>query len=94
MTVEFRCGSDLDALQKYFTGPYAYWLSAGIDANADVQTIDNVIDLFVTENLSGEYPNRHPPYTKPQAAGSARAGGLGFSQVCAAPSALMTAPVT
>ena len=53
-TVEFRCGSDLDALQKYFTGPYAYWLSAGIDANADAQTIDNVIDLFVTENLSGE----------------------------------------
>ena len=53
-TVEFRCGSDLDALQKYFTGPYAYWLSAGIDANADAQTIDNVIGLFVTENLSGE----------------------------------------
>ena len=52
--IEFRYGSDLDALQKYFTGPYAYWLSAGIDASADAQTIDNVIDLFVTENLSGE----------------------------------------
>ena len=25
-----------------------------IDASADAQTIDNVIDLFVTENLSGE----------------------------------------
>ena len=52
--IEFRYGSDLDQLLKYFTGPYAYWLSAGIDENADAQTIDNVIDLFVTENLSGE----------------------------------------
>lgn len=52
--IEFRYGSDLEQLQKYFTGPYAYWLSAGIDASADAQTIDNVIDLFVTENLSGE----------------------------------------
>ena len=52
--IEFRYGSDLEQLQKYFTGPYAYWLSAGIDKKASKETIDNVIDLFVTENLSGE----------------------------------------
>lgn len=31
-----------------------YWLAAGIDANADAETIDNVIALFCTENLSAE----------------------------------------
>ena len=33
-------------------GSYAYWLAAGIDADASAETIDAVIDLFVTENLS------------------------------------------
>ena len=50
--IEFRYGSDLDQLLKYMEGPYAYWLSAGIDADASPETIDAVIDLFVTENLS------------------------------------------
>lgn len=49
--IEFRYGSDLDQLLLYFKGPYAYWLSAGIDQAADETTIHNVIDLFVTENL-------------------------------------------
>lgn len=52
--IEFRYGSDLEALQKYFTGEYAYWLSAGIDADADEETIHNVIDLFITENTAAE----------------------------------------
>lgn len=52
--IEFRYGSDLAALQQYMTGPYAYWLAAGIDANADAATIDNVIALFCTENLAEE----------------------------------------
>ena len=47
-------GSDLAALQQYMKGAYAYWLAAGIDANADAETIDNVIALFCTENLSAE----------------------------------------
>lgn len=51
--IEFRYGSDLEELQKYLVGKYAYWLSAGIDADADEETIHNVIDLFITENLSG-----------------------------------------
>lgn len=52
--IEFRYGSDLEELQGYFVGKYAYWLSAGIDKEADEETIHNVIDLFITENLSGE----------------------------------------
>ena len=52
--IEFRYGNDLAALQQYIKGQYAYWLAAGIDANADAETIDNVIALFCTENLSAE----------------------------------------
>lgn len=52
--IELRYGSDLKELQGYFIGSYAYWLSAGIDVTASEETIHNVIDLFVTENLSGE----------------------------------------
>ncbi len=52
--IEFRYGSDLEELQGYFVGSYAYWLSAGIDEAASEETIHNVIDLFITENLSGE----------------------------------------
>lgn len=52
--IEFRYGSDLKELQGYFVGKYAYWLSAGIDKDADEKTVHNVIDLFITENLSGE----------------------------------------
>ena len=43
-----------DVIQQYMKGQYAYWLAAGIDANADAETIDNVIALFCTENLSAE----------------------------------------
>lgn len=52
--IEFRYGSDLEELQGYFVGDYAYWLSAGIDADADEDTIHDVIDLFITENVGGE----------------------------------------
>ena len=60
--IEFRYGSDLDALQKYSSGPYAYWMAAGIPTSAMHETSDdigkndamlrNVIALFCTENLS------------------------------------------
>ena len=49
--LEFRYGSDLKALQGYMVGPYAYWLAAGIDADADADTINNVIALFCLENM-------------------------------------------
>ena len=48
---EFRYGSDLEALQGYLEGPYGYWLAAGIDAEADEETIRKVIALFCLENM-------------------------------------------
>ncbi len=49
--IEFRYGRDLEELQGYLTGPYAYWLAAGIDENADDETIRRVIALFCLENM-------------------------------------------
>ena len=49
--LEFRYGSDMDALLGYMKGPYAYWLSAAIDADADEDTITRVIRLFCLENM-------------------------------------------
>lgn len=50
--IEFRYGSDEDALAEYAEGKYAYWLAAGILTDRDEQMIDDVITLFVEENLS------------------------------------------
>ena len=50
--LEFRYGSDVDALTKYNEGPYAYWLAAGFPADADEAMIENVITLFCEENLA------------------------------------------
>ncbi len=51
--IEFRYGSDLTSLYQMLTGKYALWLAAGIPTNADATMIENVIRLFVTENLAG-----------------------------------------
>ena len=50
--LEFRYGSDVDALAQYNEGPYAYWLAAGISVDADEVMIENVITLFCEENLA------------------------------------------
>lgn len=50
--IEFRYGSDEDALAKYSEGSYAYWLAAGILTTYDDKMIDDVITLFVEENLA------------------------------------------
>ena len=50
--IEFRYGSDEDALAKYAEGTYAYWLAAGILADRDQTMIENVIGLFAEENLA------------------------------------------
>lgn len=50
--IEFRYGSDLDALGKYDAGNYAYWLASGISTDYDQAMIENCIKLFCTENLS------------------------------------------
>jgi hypothetical protein len=49
--IEFRYGRDLEQLQGYLVGPYAYWLAAGIDEDADEETICRVIALFCLENM-------------------------------------------
>ena len=57
--LEFRYGSDVDALAEYATGPYAYWLAAGFPVDADQAMTENVIGLFCDENLAemaGEQP--------------------------------------
>ncbi len=51
--IEFRYGSDADALGKYDEGQYAYWLGSGIATDCDQTMIDNCIELFCTENLAG-----------------------------------------
>ena len=50
--IEFRYGSDLEALGKYDEGNYAYWLASGISVDYDQAMIENCIQLFCTENLS------------------------------------------
>lgn len=50
--LEFRYGSDIDALTQYAEGPYAYWLAAGLSVDADEEMIKNVITLFCEENLA------------------------------------------
>ena len=54
--LEFRYGKDLKELQGYFVGPYAYWLAAGFDVNADQKTLEKVIALFCLENM--DYSSR------------------------------------
>ena len=49
--LEFRYGSDPEALMGYMKGPYAYWLAAAIDADADAETVEKVIRLFCLENM-------------------------------------------
>ena len=50
--LEFRYAEDPDDLQSWFEGNYAYWNAAAIDENYDLETMQNVIALFVNENLS------------------------------------------
>ena len=52
--IEFRYGSDADALAKYDAGDYAYWLASGISAEYDEKMVDDCIQLFCEENLSEE----------------------------------------
>ena len=50
--IEFRYGSDLEALGKYDSGAYAYWLASGISTEYDQTMVEKCIELFCTENLS------------------------------------------
>jgi hypothetical protein len=50
--IEFRYGSNLDALNSYDSGAYAYWLASGISVDYTEEDVQNCITLFCTENLS------------------------------------------
>lgn len=50
--IEFRYGSNLDALGQYDAGNYAYWLASGISVDHTEEDVENCIILFCTENLS------------------------------------------
>lgn len=50
--IEFRYGSDKDALMSYDSGKYAYWLASGISVDYTQSDAENAIKLFCTENLS------------------------------------------
>lgn len=49
--IEFRYGSDREALSRLMEGPYAYWLAAGIMTPYAQEDIVNVVTLFCEENL-------------------------------------------
>ena len=50
--IELRYGSNLEELEQYDAGSYAYWLGSGISTDCDQTMIENCIKLFCTENLS------------------------------------------
>lgn len=50
--LEFRYAEDISDLQSWFEGNYAYWNAAAIAEDYDQATMENVIELFATENLS------------------------------------------
>ena len=52
--LEFRYAEDVNDLQSWFEGNYAYWNAAAIAENCDAETVVKTINLFATENLSGE----------------------------------------
>ena len=52
--LEFRYAEDVNDLQSWFEGNYAYWNAAAIAENCNAETVVKTINLFATENLSGE----------------------------------------
>lgn len=52
--LEFRYSEDLNDLQNWFEGNYAYWNAAAIAADYSEQTMHDVIHLFAEENLTEE----------------------------------------
>lgn len=50
--LEFRYAETSVTCQSWFEGNYAYWNAAAIAVDYDQETMKNVIELFVTENLT------------------------------------------
>lgn len=51
--IEFRYGSDLDALKQYDAGEYAYWLASGISV-ITLRMMSATVLNFLYENLSSD----------------------------------------
>lgn len=51
--LEFRYADNIDDLQSWFEGNYAYWNAAAISKDYDEEMMDNCIELFCSENLGG-----------------------------------------
>ena len=49
--IEFRYGSDIQALESYDSGDYAYWLAAGISTDYYSKMVEDCISLFCEENM-------------------------------------------
>lgn len=62
--IEFRYGSDLEALKGYVTGKYAYWLAAGIPVNSEDDFVKKCIKLFVDENVEEQEATDAPKVSK------------------------------
>ena len=52
--LEFRYAEDLNDLQSWFEGSYAYWNVGAIAEDATEEQVLSAIHLFATENLSTE----------------------------------------
>ena len=51
--IEFRYGSDLEELNSWVDGDYAYWMASGITiGDGQDEMAKEAIDLFVNENLA------------------------------------------
>lgn len=49
--IEFRYGSDADALVQFDSGAYAYWMASGIPTGDNAELAKQAIKLFCEENL-------------------------------------------
>lgn len=52
--LEFRYGENAEDISNYTEGEYAYWNAAAFMKDYDEQTLKDVIQLFVDENVGGE----------------------------------------
>lgn len=52
--LEFRYSENIDDLQSWFEGAYAYWNVGAFAADYTDEVMYDVINLFATENLAGE----------------------------------------
>ena len=50
--IEFRFGPTEEGIGSYYDGDYAYWLAAGFLQDAPEQMLNDVINLFVSENAA------------------------------------------